>query len=239
MPEARLYLLSESEFDDAFLRVIVSRITRWEVPCDETRHACHHYSFTGVNDDNEGEILAFFQTLRAKARTLGGDSDVFLIVVRDNDRGPFSPAPADPETTYPLPLAKLNRLRQLERCRDIIITADDDEPVYPCAVGISVQMIESWIILANDTDLTESTLPLFASKYQTTVKGHFAAQGQSTVPKQLKDLYDEISSNARRRMRRDFNRQVAEKADLDSLATRSPSFAAFVSELRRLPTPPA
>ena len=60
MPEARLYLLSESEFDDAFLRVIVIRVTGWDIPCDHTRHACHHYSFTGINDDDESELGGFF-----------------------------------------------------------------------------------------------------------------------------------------------------------------------------------
>ncbi len=234
MPDARLYLLSESEFDDAFLRVIAARVTGWDFPCGYLRHACHHYSFTGINDDDETEMRNFFLTLRAKARTLGGDEPVFLIAVRDNDRGPFSADAGAPEAIYPSPLARVNRLRQLEFCRDSVHENDGHGPIFPCAVGISVQMIETWILLAHDPSLTEERLPIFPDKYQRTAKDHYAGQ---VVPPQLKNLYDTISSNARRQKRREFNQSIAEKADLASVSSRSPSFAAFVSELENLPKP--
>ena len=162
---------------------------------------------------------------------------VFLIAVRDNDRGPFAITADTSETTYPSPLAGTNRLRQLERCRDLILTDDRHGPTYPCAVGVSVQMIESWILLAHNPNLTENGLPIFADKYQPTVKAHFAGLGIPPVPPQLKNRYDSISGNARRQRRREFNRTIAEQADLTSMAARSPSFAAFVRELEQLPKP--
>ena len=229
MPAARLYILSESEFDDEFFRVIVERVTGYFIPANVGHCAVHHLSFIGCNNDDAEKIEERFLALRAKARTLGGEAPVFLAVIRDNDRGPFAPTPADPVATYPKQLGTTNRLRQLEDFRDLILKDDGHGPVFPCAVGVSVQMIESWILLAKNPALTDAALPLFADKYQSTVKKHYAP---APVPDQLKDLYDIASDNATGLKRRDFNRATAEQADLDSLAARSPSFAAFRAELK-------
>ncbi|MEZ5329306.1 MAG: hypothetical protein R3F19_30010 [Verrucomicrobiales bacterium] len=231
MSEARLYILSESEFDDEFLRVIVERVTEFTVPATQERNACHHFGFIGINDDDPIEMEGFFLTLRARARTLGGDGPIWLVVVRDNDRGNFSPHADEPETAYAAPLGRTNRLRQLEQCRDLICTDDGNGPLFPCAVGVSVQMIETWILLALDPNTVESDLPIFAEKAHKSAKAHYHPD---PVPPQLKNQYDTKSGYATRQKRRDFNRRIAEESDLDSLAERSSSFGAFVRELKSL-----
>ncbi len=229
MSDARLYILSESEYDDQFFRVIVERVTGFSIPSHEGWSAVHHLTLTGCNNDDEEKIRERFLTLRATARSLGGDTPIFLLAMRDNDRGPFAATPESVETIYPYPLGTTNRLRQLESFRDLIYQADGHGSILPCAVGVSVQMIETWILLSLDATLTEDALPIFADKYRRTVKQHYAP---APVPDQLKDLYDIASDNATGLKRRDFNRATAEQADLDSLAARSPSFAAFRAELK-------
>ena len=182
--------------------------------------------------------MGFFLTLRARARTLGGTIPIFLIVVRDNDRAPYPAESGKLDFIFPSPLSLTNRLLQFRACREEILRADKKGEIFPCAIGVSVQMIESWILLAYDPNLGEADLPVFAEKYSATAKNHYLRLGHSPIPPQLKDRYDKVSKGARRAQRRAFNRLVATNADLTSLCQRSPSFADFHAELIQLPSPP-
>jgi hypothetical protein len=227
---ARLYTLCESQYDAAFLRVIFERVSGWRVPNGSAGDYLHEIQFVGVGHDDPKEVRRFFSALIRKCCNIGAGEPIFMMVVRDNDRGPFTYDGREYE--FPEPVAKTNRFEQLRRFRTKY-KANRLLPV-PCVVGVSVQMIETWVLLAANTSLNEAQLPLFSTKYNEDAKRHYG----STPDRQLKELFDVESKRARGSKRALYMRTIAENCDLHSLEERSVSFRAFVEDIREQIPPP-
>lgn len=101
----------------------------------------------------------------------------------------------------------------------------------PGAIIIPVEMIESWLLLMCDAKTydSEQKLPIFAVSESASARHYYSS---NKVPSQLKDLIRQEKKKLCLSDRREFYRICVERANVDLIATKSPSFAQFVEQVK-------
>ena len=213
-----LYLLCEGETDELFYERLAERITgKTFTPDDEFRYR------VGANWKT---VFSHAKLLLDRVKQWSSKQDVAVIIATDNDRAPDHPGGVT--SPRPLPafdLKKQPRYQALQNLlRDKLGQAVENWPVN-VAVAVPVEMIESWLLLLLEPDLTE--LPQFPEANAAAARAYYGG----TPPQQLKDIRDAIRQQRGVSLDTLFW-EAADQGDLDHLAARSKSFAMFEAELR-------
>jgi hypothetical protein len=138
----RLLILGEGRFDLGFFAGLVTKVTGCNIRETSHRKSLHLYQLPARV--REEKMRQEFTDFLRKARDFPDDLPTLLIVVRDNDRAPFGPGDERPSSLND-PYDKLtqNRLRELEELRDEFLPVQNGTREFPCAVGVTREMIEA------------------------------------------------------------------------------------------------
>ena len=176
---AYLWLLSESDNDDAFYKACVERLT------GKTVHLVPRKLRKGSG----------LSALRSNSRLMlqqiqqsGYSDDTFFLIAWDNDR-----SPVHPKHEQRSGLSKKERQKGCRYCEieSVIRSTLGERNVWPIpgAIAVPVEMLESWLLLICDGEhyRDEASLPPFAGKDQKPARDFYAPKNP---PDQLKDLCD-------------------------------------------------
>ena len=217
---AYLYLLSESDNDDAFYTTCVEQLTGKTLEVISTRLR---------RGGGLPELRSKLPILLRQIKHTGYVEDTFFVVALDNDRSPVHPLH---EQRPGLSMKDRQKVCRYCEIREMIhdILGDQDEWPIPGAIAVPVEMLESWLLLICNGEKYqgEDALPLFAKKDQKGARDFYTPHNP---PDQLKDLCEferhqlDIESTIA------FVAYCARQVDPDDLATRAPSFALFKQQV--------
>lgn len=226
MNETLLYLLTEDDNDDIFFELCAQRISGKSFLQTEPRRLRKNGGIGAVRK----AMRPFLNDLR-RVESL----DAYFIIALDNDRAPDH----DRDHKRLSGLAKSDhkkacRVCEIRQAIEEVWGANPDKWPAKGAVAVPVQMLESWILHSFD-HAEDEALPIFSSKTQARAIEFY----NGNAPDQLKDLCD-----ARRdgRDKADFTLEVASEMNLETVASRSPSFNSFheqVTAWSSAPEPPS
>lgn len=223
--EAWLWLLAESDLDEAFFEGCAQAITGRSFRAQSRRLR----KGSGI-----GAVRASLTLMLNAILRTGALDDTFFIAAMDNDRAPQHPTGVRP----PGPLSrfdrnKQNRHRELLGAAEAILGPDRSQWPIPGAIAVPVEMIETWALLISDPLQHQDRLPIFAAADSASAKDY---HGGTPAP-QLKDLVEQLCA-ARGMSKADlFLDHACSAFDADDLAERAPSFALFLADLRAWPPP--
>jgi hypothetical protein len=202
---ARVYILSEDDFDDQVYVYVLETLLGARVDPIPLRLR---------RGGGVGEVRKKLPLLLAAIRRAGPIDDTYFVVSLDNDRVP--------EHEQHAPRAHGCRHCELD---DAIRLAMPDGWPIPGAVAVPVQMIEAWLLLMYDPAryVREATLPQCGRRDQAVARGIYGAE----PPPQLKDLVEMDQRASGSSTKSDFALACVLRLDPDGLAVRSPSFAHF------------
>ena len=215
---AWLYILSEGERDELFYELIAERVTgrTYQRPSD----------FRLRRGANWKTALAGSRLLLNQVKHWKGPQDVAVIITVDNDRAPGHPG----SLPHPRPLVghdlkKPPRYPAVMKMVSEALGADRSAWPVDVAVGIPVEMIESWVLLLCDPGRSE--LPLFAEASQQSARAYYG----TAPPPQLKDLCKTEAAALGKPLDEYFWR--AAEQDIEAATVASQSFKMFLEELKQ------
>jgi hypothetical protein len=211
----------------------------------------HHFVLSTAT--NPQKIHHLFRNFRASILNVPNDEiPTFGLVLRDNHRSPVTNLYTG-ETMSFFGAQRVNRLEQLREMRDRYFPAGHSgNPSVACGVGVCVQMIEAWLLLAANPDEHDENLPLFGECTGTETRKYYGALATPVMPKdippQLKDRFldfcrengiSPVSFEGRTRLAVELAQRLADNSRLSNLERRSVSFRMFCDDLREyIPPPP-
>ncbi len=213
---AYLYLLSESDNDDAFFKACVERLTGKTVELVSRRLR---------RGGGLSELRSKSRILLGQIKHTGYVEETFFLIALDNDRNPV-------HTTHER-RSGLSRKEKQKTCRfceiDEVIQSflgERHEWSIQGAIAVPVEMLESWLLLICDGEKhrDEASLPPFARQDQKLARDFYASK---RPPDQLKDLCDFEKQERCIDATLEFVAYCAGRLDPDDLAARAASFALF------------
>lgn len=216
---AYLYLLSESDHDDAFYKACIERLTGKTVELISRRLR---------RGGGLSELRSKSRILLGQIKHTGYVAETFFLIALDNDRSPVHPTHEQ--------RSGLSRKERQKVCRycevDSVIQSilgERAEWLIPGAVAVPVEMLESWLLLICDGEnyRDEASLPPFATKEGKLARDFYAPRNP---PDQLKDLCD-IERQKLSIDTRGFIVYCAGRLEPDDLVGRAPSFALFTRQV--------
>jgi hypothetical protein len=209
------YLLSEDDFDDAVYVYILEVLLARRVDLNPMRLR---------RGGGLGEVRKKLPLLLSHVRRSGLVDDTCFVIAIDNDRAREHPAHQALAHTRDEPC------RHCAMEQAIHEQMPDGWPI-PGACAVPVQMIESWLLLLHDPVRypREADLPVCAWSTQETARRLYGPR----PPPQLKDLVEAALHAGGTPAKVDFALACALRLDPEDLATRSPSFDRFRSQVAR------
>lgn len=213
---AFLWLLSESDNDDAFYKACVEQLTGKTLELVSRRLR---------RGGGIAKWRRFSRLMLQQIQYSGYVEETFFLIALDNDRSPVHP-------THERRPGLSNREQQ-KTCRfceidDVIqrILGKRHEWKIPGAIAVPVEMLESWLLLICDGEKyqREASLPPFARKDQPLARDFYAPRNP---PDQLKDLCLLEKQERGIDTALEFVAYCAGRLDPDDLAACAPSFALF------------
>ncbi len=213
---AFLYLLSESDNDDAFYKACVERLTGKTLELISRRLR---------RGGGLSELRSKSRILLGQIKHTGYVEETFFLIALDNDRSPVHPTHEQRSGLSKKEKQKVCRYCEIDALIQSILGERDEWPI-PGAVAVPVEMLESWLLLICDGEKyqDEASLPPFARKDQKLARDFHA---RKNPPDQLKDLCDLEKQERGIGGALEFVVYCAGRFDLDDLAARAPSFALF------------
>jgi|APTNR8051073442_1049403.scaffolds.fasta_scaffold68761_1 hypothetical protein len=214
-----LYILCEGGRDQMLYERIAERVTG------------HSFALDGEFRFRHGSN---FRTATAAARLLLNRfshyrerQDIGLIIAVDNDRAPGHPGRVDPaQPPTRVDAKKAARYGALKSLIDEKLGPDIAARPVHAALAIPVEMIEDWVLRLLDPKSGE--MPIF-KKAESASAREF--HGSRVPPPQLGDLV--VAEACKRGISLDeIFFEAADAGDIDALASASPSFALFATDLR-------
>lgn len=174
---AYLYLLSESDNDDAFYKACVERLTGKTMELVSRRLR---------RGGGLPELRSKSRILLGQIKHTGFVEDTFFLIALDNDRSPVHPAHERRSGLSKKERQKDCRYCEIDSVIQNILGERDAWPI-PGAVAVPVEMLESWLLLIcnPETYHDEASLPPFKTKDQKLARDYYAPRNP---PDQLKDL---------------------------------------------------
>ncbi|MEM7130219.1 MAG: hypothetical protein AAF702_28065 [Chloroflexota bacterium] len=213
-----LYLLTEDDNDDLFYEGCVEKLTG------------KSYSVLNRRIRKGSGISAVRSSLRLllqDIRRTGHLENTFFLVAIDNDRAPVHPKHPQIEGLSRSDRSKQCRVCELQEVLNVELDTDRSEWPIRGAIAIPVEMLESWLLLI--CGHRSDTLPFFGRKAQTIAKKYYSPK---SPPDQLKDLCNQEIQNSSVGSMAEFCLTCAtDLLDPDDLATKSPSFAHFKTQI--------
>ena len=213
---AFLWLLSESDNDDAFFKACVERLTGKTLELVSRRL-------------RRGGGLAkwrrFSRLMLQQIQDSGYVEETFFLIALDNDRSPVHPTHEQRSGLSKKERQKGCRYCEIDSLIQSILGEREEWPIQG-AVAVPVEMLESWLLLIcqGEKHRDEASLPRFARKDQKLARDFYAPKNP---PDQLKDLCDFEKQERGIGGALEFVAYCARRLDLDDLAARAPSFALF------------
>lgn len=220
-----LHLLSEDDNDDVFYKACLEKIHNRE------------YEILPTRIRKNGGINAVRQALSpflSIIKNTGPVESTFFLISVDNDRRMLHPDHAKRDD-----FNQLSKKEQSDPCRYCEIEgrihaklgSNREGWPIPGAIVIPVEMLESWLLLICSCDKygNEAKLPIFPDKAKQSAQNYYG--GKKKVPDQLKDLV-ESERTALGQSKQAFYQHCASQLEPDTLATVSPSFAQFLSQVQ-------
>ena len=209
-----LHLLAESDRDAFFYERLCERLSDLSFATFEIRPRL---------GSNWASVLVQARLLLERFRPISPPQQIVVLIAVDNDRAAGHPG----GRIYPRPLPgadrrKEPRYQKLEQMVNENLGPDPGSRNVQAILAVPVEMVESWILLSLNPSLQDDDLPLFSEADSAMAREYFGRD----VPPQLKDLR-KAEEAARKLGQTDLFWLAADKADLDQLKTRSPSFALF------------
>ena len=213
---AFLWLLSESDNDDAFFKACVERLTGKTLELVSRRLR---------RGGGLSELRSKSRILLGQIKHTGYVEETFFLIALDNDRSPVHPTHEQRSG-----LSKKERQKVCRYCEidSVIRSILGEQPEWPIqgAVAVPVEMLESWLLLIcqGEKHRDEASLPPFARQDQKRARDFYTPK---KPPDQLKDLCDLEKQERGIDATLEFVAYCAGRLDPDDLAARAPSFALF------------
>ncbi len=217
---AFLYLLSESDNDDAFFKACVERLTGRTLELVSRRLR---------RGGGLSELRSKSRILLGQIKHTGYVEETFFLIALDNDRSPVHPTHERRSGLSIKEKQKTCRFCEIDEVIRSILGERDEWPI-PGAVAVPVEMLESWLLLIchGEKHRDEASLPPFARQDQKRARDFYAPK---KPPDQLKDLCDLEKQERGIDTTLEFVVDCAGRLDPDDLAARAPSFALFKRQL--------
>lgn len=213
---AFLYLLSESDNDDAFYKACVERLTGKSLDLVSRRLR---------RGGGLSELLSKSRILLGQIKHTGYVEETFFLIALDNDRSPVHPSHEQRSGLSKKEREKVCRYCEIDSLIQSTLGERDAWPI-PGAIAVPVEMLESWLLLICDgeTYRDEASLPPFKRTDQKLARDFYKPKDP---PEQLKDLCDLEKQERGIDAALEFVAYCAGRIDPDDLAARAPSFALF------------
>ena len=216
---AQLWLLSESDNDDAFFKACVERLIGKSVQLVPRRLR----PGSGVTMLRSNSHLMLQQIQQS-----GYAEETFFLIAWDNDRSPVHPTHERRPGLSKKERQNVCRYCEIDSMIRNILGERADSPILG-TVAVPVEMLESWLLLICNAEKyrDEASLPPFPRKDKPLALKYYS---RKNPPNQLKDLRDiemqKLGMDTGR-----FIVHCASRLDPNDLAARAPSFALFKSQV--------
>ncbi len=213
---AFLWLLSESDNDDAFFKACVERLTGKTLELVSRRLR---------RGGGLSELRSKSRILLGQIKHTGYVEETFFLIALDNDRSPVHPTHEQRPGLSRKEKQKTCRFCEIDEVIQSILGERREWPI-PGAIAVPVEMLESWLLLISDGEKhqDEASLPPFAKKDRLLASNYYSSKNP---PDQLKDLRDLEKQERGIGGALEFVAYCAGRFDLDDLAARASSFALF------------
>ena len=221
-----LYVISEDDSDDLFYELCVERITGKQFAVDSRRLR------RGGGIAAARRMLAL---ILKQIKYIGPVDDTYFVVSLDNDRCRVHPehqSPLDPNKISRLPKHERDKPCRFCELRHLVIETLGPEESWSIkgAIGVPVQMLESWLLLISNPDAysEESQLPLFSRRTKPLAREYYRPR---QPPAQLKDLREVEKARLGIEATEEYCLYCVEQLDPDDLSARSSSFSLFRAQV--------
>ncbi len=215
-----LYLLAESDADELFFEAVAERITGFSFTLAECR-VRRNQGYAAVRV----AVKLFLQTIQRST----ADGNTHFIISVDNDRAPHRWE--DEQSRRNLSSndqRKEDRYQRFEGEMHRVLGEDRSAWNAKGALAIPIEMVEAWLLLANNPDEFDD-LPRFARSSDPSARQFYRSH---TPPPQLKDQVKLLMAERNCSSRPEFFVDCAHELNPEQLAERSPSFRYFHDQLR-------
>ena len=217
---AFLWLLSESDNDDAFFKACVERLTGKTLELVSRRLR---------RGGGLSELRSKSRILLGQIKHTGYVEETFFLIALDNDRSPVHPTHEQHSGLSEKERQKGCRYCEIDALIQRMLGERGQWPI-PGAVAVPVEMLESWLLLIcqGEKYQDEASLPPFAKKDRSLASNYYSPKNP---PDQLKDLRDLEKQERGIDATLEFVAYCAGRLDPDDLAARAPSFALLKRQL--------